>query len=203
MLKSQPTVTLSGNIKLRNLTANKVDVKSNQINRIPFDQMQLVSSSKPFSGTKAFRSLIIGNLTIKQTLNNLSLKFLNEGTAPLELSDGFVFRGNINVRNLNVKTVNGFNISAVMENVFLDGDRNIVRGNLILRNVTNVDKLQVNSIMNVPVENLMTTSTDQVVSTDISITKLFATTVVSNTINDEELSQNIAVVNDVNIIEGK
>jgi hypothetical protein len=83
-----------------------------------------------------------------KTLNNVPLKFLEPKNAEktFELADGFEFQGDINVMK---------NVSAVMKNVFLAGDRNTIRGNFILQNAVSVDNLAVKSLMEVPVENLM------------------------------------------------
>lgn len=205
VLKSHPVLTFSEDLKLKSLTTKKLVVLSNKINEIPLDQIINATSVKQVLGKKVFRSLNVKNLAVSQTLNNVPLKFLEapKDENMLELADGFEFKGDINVKNLKVKALNGFNIPAVLDSVFLAGDRNTIKGNLILTNSVNVDSLVTGSLMEVPVENLMTKSTDQRVAADVFINKFFVSDLKSDSINDEKLSENAALVNEANVIEGK
>jgi hypothetical protein len=119
------------------------------------------------------------------------------------LADGFEFQGDINVKHLIIKSLNGFNVSSVMKNVFLNGDRKTIRGNLILQNVVNVEKLNAKSLMEVSVDDLLTTATNQTIAANVFINKFFTRTLTSSTINGEKLRENVATVNEVNTIEGK
>jgi hypothetical protein len=182
LLKSQPVLALTDQVRLRSFTAKKVVVKANEINDISLNQLLNATSAQQISGTKVFQNLKDGNLTVAETLNNAPQKFLEPKNAEktLELADGFEFQCDINVKNLVVKSVNGFNVSAVMKNFLLAGKRNKIRENLILQNTVSVDNLAEKSLMKVPVENLMTVSTKQNIAASV-----------------ENLSENIA-----NIIDG-
>ena len=204
MLKSQPIITFQDDLKLQSLTTNKLVILKNKINQILLSQIINATSAKQISGMKVLKNLKVKNLVAAQTLNNVPLNFLEPSSDKntLELADGFEFQGDINVKHLKVKSLNGFNVSSVLSNVFLTKDRNIIKGNLILQNVANIDSLVTGSLMEVPVENLMTKSTDQVVTADVFINKFFVRNLISDSINGEDLSENVALVNEENVIEG-
>lgn len=200
LLKSQPLQFIE-QLKFENVTANKLSVVSERINFIKFDQL-LKSSVEEVAELKTFRDLEASNIEIAQTLNNHPLKFLTDDS-PLELSDGFEFLGDINVDNLVVKSINGFNVTSVLQNVFLRNERNTIHGNLIFHNVTNVKDLNIRKLMDIPVEALMTTATDQVILANVSISQFHVTNLMPGSINNEEFNSNVAVINAANDIEGK
>lgn len=200
LLKSQP-LRFIDQLKFENVTANKLSVFSERINFIKFDQL-LKSSVEEVAGLKTFRDLKASNVEIAQALNNHPLKFLTDDS-PLELSDGFEFLGDINVDKLMVKSINGFNVTSVLQNVFLRNERNTIHGNLILHNVTNVKSLNIRKLMDIPVEALMTTGTDQVILANVSISQFHVTKLMPGSINNEEFNSNVAVINAANDIEGK
>lgn len=200
LLKSQPLEFID-QLKFENVTANKLSVFSERINLIKFDQL-LKPSVEEVAGLKTFRGLKASNLEIAQALNNHPLKFLTDDS-PLELSDGFEFLGDINVDKLVVKSINGFNVTSVLQNVFLRNERNTIHGNLILHNVTNVKSLNIRKLMDIPVEALMTTGTDQVILANVSISQFHVTKLMPGSINNEEFNSNVAVINAANDIEGK
>lgn len=205
LLKSSKLMVMTDNVKLRNITASKIVVQSNQINRIPLSQLLNATSTRKVSGTKTFSALRVKDLSVSGTFNNLPLSFMDpsEREKPFELAEGFEFVGDINVKHLRVKSINGFNVPAVMGDVFLKGERNTINGTLIIKSTANVDRLDTKSLMAVPVENLMTTSTDQIIKADLFINKFFVAEMTTDTINDEKLSKNVALANEVNEIEGE
>lgn len=203
-MKSQPILFFNKDLSLKTLTTGKLVILSNKINGIPLSQIVNASSTKPVSGKKIFRSIKVKNLSVSQTLNNVPTNILESSSEkPQELAEGFEFQGDINVKHLKVKALNGFNVSSVLNNVFLVGDRNKIRGNLVLQNVANVDNLVTGSLMEVPVENLMTKSTIQTVAADVFINKFFVRSLRTDLLNDEKLSENVALVNEENLIEGE
>jgi hypothetical protein len=145
----------------------------------------------------------VKNLAVTETLNNVPRSLLEPSSEEKPLAEGFEFLGDINVKHLKVKALNGFNVSSVFNNVFLAGDRNKIRGNLILQSTANVDNLVTGKLMEVPVENLMTKSTEQSVAADVFINKFFVRSLRSDLINDEKLSENVALMDQENVIEGK
>lgn len=179
-------------------------VLSQEINQIRLDRLLKVSSSNKASGPKSFKNLNITDLK-SQALNNIPLSVIDPSTAndPLELTEGFEFQGDINLNHLVVKSINGFNISAILQNVFLLNQQNTIQGNYVVKNVTDVKNLKVNAVMDIPVDSLMTTSTDQTLMADFSISKFHVTTLTSNLTNNEDWKENVALKNAVNVIEGK
>ena len=177
----------------------------NKINQIQLSQMVNATSVKRILGTKLLKNLKVKNLEVAQMLNNVPLNFVESSNdkSTLDLIDGFEFQGDINVKHLKVKSLNRFNVSSVLSNVFLTKDSSTIKGNLILQDIANIDSLVTGSLMEVPVENLMTTSTDQIVTADVFINKFFVRNFISDSINDEDFSENIALLNEENVIEGE
>lgn len=191
---------------LRNVAAKKLTVQSNLINGINLKQLLNATTTRQVSGTKVFKSVQVADLSVQETVNNVPLRFLEPSSdqKPLELRDGFEFQGNINVRHLVVVAgLNGINVTKVMEDVFLNGERSVIRGNLIIKNAATVNQLTTQRIMGIPTNELMTTSTDQIISTNIFINTFHATTLAIKKLNEENLGQVVALINDHNIIEGK
>lgn len=202
--KSQLVYEFDDQIRIENINANKMTVLSQEINRIRLDRLLSVSSSNTVSGSKTFKDLNITDIK-SETLNNIPLSLMDPSAAndPLELAEGFEFQGDINLNHLIVKSINGFNVSAILQNVFLQNQQNTIQGNYVVRNVTAVKSLAINAIMDTPVDSLMTASTDQIMMTNFSISKFHVTTLISNLTNNEKLKHNVALKNEVNVIEGK
>lgn len=205
MLKSAPVFTFPDKIELRNLTSNKLVVALNRINQILLTDLLNSTEALSIRGTKKLQKLNVKELVVLQTLNNIPQTLLEPPAAdrPLELTDGFEFQGEINVKSLNVKTLNGFDVNDILENVFLKNERTELRGNLILRNMTNVNQLKTNQLRDIPVSNFMTTSTNQTVKANVKINKFYVRKLTTNTINNEKLSQIVATIDNPNVVEGK
>lgn len=205
LLKSSPVLTFTEDVKLRNLTSNKLVVRSNRINKIVLTELLNTTSARNIPGTKRLQKLEVKELITLQSMNNVPRNLLErpEADKPLELAEGFEFQGDINVKFLNVKVLNGFDVSAIVENVFLQNEKTVLRGNLFLRSLTNVDQLLADQLMEIPVDNLMTTSTSQTIKADVMINKFYVGKLITNLINNEKLGEIVATVNNVNVIEGK
>lgn len=205
LLKSDKVFTFTDLIELRNLTANKLVVQSNRINRIALTDLLNATHDVNFSGFKMVQNLKVGELTILQALNNVPSGNLERPPAdkPFELAEGFEFIGEINVKSLNVQGLNGFNVTTIMDNAFLQKERAVLRGNLILQSVTNVNQLTVNQLMDVRTNDLMTTSTNQTVKSNVKINKFYVDKLVTDTINNEKLKEIVATVDSLNVVEGK
>lgn len=205
LLKSSPVLIFNDNMKLRNLTVNKLVVQSNRINQIELTELLNTTEVKRVKGLKRIQSLKVKELVTLKALNDLPQEFLEIPSADrlFEETDDHEFEGDVNVRMLNVKALNGLNVSALVENVFLQNERTELRGSLILGNLTNVNELVAKQLLDIPVDNLMTTSTNQTVRTDVRINKFSPVKLNTETINNEKLSQNVATIDNLNFIEGK
>lgn len=193
---------LSGDKQMRDLIANKLIVRSDRINGIDLKEILNKTSTTRIFDVKRFKSLKVGELTTP-LLNTVSLKFLETpANSSLELAEGFVFDGDINVEHLHVKALNGFNVSNLFAGSFLQGEQNVIKGNLILQNTTTVDHLEVLKVQDYDVDKLLTTSTDQHISANVFVNKFYVNKLTTQLINDENLSSNFALTDAVNIIEG-
>lgn len=205
LLRSAQVLIINDEIKMKRMTANKLTVPSNKINQILLDEILNSTSTKNIKGLKRVSSLNVRDLEVKRTLNNLPLTLLkpssNENS--FEIVDELNFLGNVNAKQLNVKSINGFNVSALIENIFLTNERNLIRGSVIVKQLLDVDVLTAKNLFNIPIANLMTTATNQNISADVLISKFAFAKITTNTINDEILRDNIALVNKANVIEGE
>lgn len=201
-LKTSKTFTFSEEIRLRNISAKKLVIKENSINHIELGQLLNTTSTRTVTGKKFFQHVAVDNLRAS-AINNGKLKFLESSGKPIELSTGYEFQGKINVKNLIVKTINELDVKSVFDNAFLVNARNVIQGDLVIQNVTNVNELIASHLINMPTSDAMTTSTDQTVSTDLFVRRFFASNINTSTVNEENLSQNVALVQAENIVEGK
>lgn len=203
-LKSTSPNGLIGDININKLETNKLVITSNKINDIFLENLLNVttSSNRIIRGEKIFKRIKVKNVNIQQTLNNIEVNQLLTSSTKMDLLDSLELFGNINVNNLRVSKLNNVEWQSFYENLFLKDDRDSINGNLIFQNFTKINKITVGFLNGVPVDNLFTTSTDQVIQSDVFVNKFYVENAATNTVNNEKLSENAAVVNQKNIIEG-
>lgn len=185
------------------MVTEKLTVRTQEINEIRLTELLNATTTKSVSGTKFVKTLKVGSLEVAQTLNNLPSKSLEPSGDPIEPVEGLLFQGDINVKHLVVRSMNGFNVAAIMQNVFLNNERNVISGNLIIQNVANANQIFAKNLQDIPVNNFLTTSSEQVVKSDVFINNFHVTKLTSNFTNGEKLSENVALTNVENVIEGK
>jgi hypothetical protein len=198
--KSQPILMLGDDLKFNHLSAKKMTVSSNIINNINLNDLYSATRTKMIPGMKKFKKLKIGELNIGESLNAVPINFLNRNESKIQSTESINFKGDINVQHLKVRFLNGFNVSTLLDEVCLKSTRNTINGDLIVRNALNVKHLVANRINTIPINNFMTTSTDQIIESDLMINKFFATNLFANLINNEDL-RNVALSSEPNVIE--
>lgn len=198
--KSQSTLNLNGQFKLTDLSANKLVVVSNAINHIQLDKLLNATKVQKISGKKTVQSMRANELMVKELLNNVPVKFL-KGNDDVEETEDMAFIGDINASHLNVKVLNGFNVSSLMSQLCLENSRTVVNGDLYIRNALNVKHLFANHIKSIPINNFLTTATDQTIESDVFISKFHANTITAKLVNNEDISTNFALINEENQIE--
>ncbi|CAH1722500.1 unnamed protein product [Chironomus riparius] len=198
--KSQPVITFTDQVKLSNISANKLDIKSNKINLIPLNKLLNATITKSVKGTKNLQTLRIDETQITEMMNNVPLTFLNSTENKLKQSRKINFNGDINVEHLKVKTLNRFDVTKLMNDLYLKDNKTKIQGDLFVRSSFNVENLFANRIKSIPVNNFMTTSTDQEIQSDTLISKFHASVINANAVNAEDTS-NFALINAQNLIE--
>lgn len=203
-LKSTIPNRLFGDINIIKLETNKLVITSNKINDIFLENLLNVttSSNRLIRGEKTFKRIKVKNVNIQQTLNNIEVNQLLTSSSKMDLLDSLELFGDINVNNLRVAKLNNIEWQSFYENLFLKDDRDSINGNLIFQNFTKINKITVDFLNGVPVDNLFTTSTDQIIQSDVFVNKFYVENAATNTVNNEKLSENAAVVNKKNIILG-
>ncbi|XP_070500855.1 uncharacterized protein fs(1)M3 [Chironomus tepperi] len=198
--KSQPILIFTDQVRLSNISANKLDIKSNRINLIPLNKLLNATITKSVKGTKNLQTLRIDETQITEMMNNVPLTFLNSTENKLKQSRKINFNGDINVEHLRVKMLNGFDVTKLMNDLYLKDKRTNIKGDLFIRSLFNVENLIANHIKSIPVNNFMTTSTDQEILSDTLISKFHASVIKANTVNTDDTS-NYALINAQNFIE--
>ncbi|CRL02513.1 CLUMA_CG015260, isoform A [Clunio marinus] len=205
MFRNHPKIMFEDDIKLNTIAAKEINVKSDQINSIKLKLIVLASSPNIIGGLKVIKNLKADRLKVSKAFNNLPVDFLrlpsSNSQEIKQLVKGIEFKGDITVKNLNVTFLNGFNLSALLDNNFVVNDRNVIKGILLLQNITNVNKLYAERIGSSNVAHLMTTSTDQLLHTDLFINKIFSTNLQADKINNENLHETVALANVFNKVE--
>lgn len=200
MSKSSKIHIFNDQLKVNSVTANKLTVMSNKINNIPLENLLNSSRTNHVKGLKNIQKLKVNEIYISDVLNNIPLTFLNATENELKESKKMDFYGDINVRHLNVRNLNGFDVPKELRNLFLKENQTVIQGDLFVRNILNVDNLYGNHIMNIPINNFMTTSTSQTIESDVFIMKFHANLISVNTINNDVVS-NFARTDEANLIE--
>lgn len=194
-------LTINGRTKLIKIATNKVTIKSNVINEISLTDLAKVSADGKMSGAKVASRVIAKNLKIAENLNRIPIQiFLNK---TLSNPTTITVQGNVEVENLNVKTVNNIDFIKFVNDVYLADKNQKIEGNLIFLHAAQIEELNVTQIDDVPVKNLMTTSTDQTILSNVTIEKFFAKSVQPAMLNGEKLSDNVAILGQENIVQGK
>lgn len=203
-LKSTSLNELIDDLNINKLETNKLVIAGKKINDVFLHNLLNVttSSNRLVRGEKIFKWIKVKNVNIQQTLNDIEVKQLLTSSTKMDLLDSLEFFGDINVNNLRVSKLNNIKWQSFYENLFLKDNRESINGNLIFQNFTKINKITVGFLNGVPVDNLFTTSTDQLIQSDVFVNKFFVENAVTSTVNNEKLSQNAAVVNQKNIIEG-
>lgn len=201
VLSSNLELSLSGDTRLLKMQTNKITIDSNMINEISMSEFTKIPVDGKVSGDKVASRVKIKHLKIDESLNRIPIKtFLNKTTSnPTSLT----MQGNIEVENMFVKILNGIDFDKFINDVYVVDGKKQIDGNLIISNAVKVDQLTVDQINEVPVNNLMTTSTEQVVHSNVAIDKFYAQSIISETFNGEKLIENVAVLGQENFIEGK
>ena len=179
-------------------------ITGNKINDISLQNLLNVttSSNRLIRGEKIFKRIKVKNVNIQQTLNDIEVNQLLTSSTKMDLLDNLELFGDINVNNLRVSKLNNIEWQSFYDNLFLKDDRDSINGNLIFQNFTKINKIIVGFLNGVTVDNLLTTSTDQEIQSDVFVNKFYVENAATNTVNNEKLSENAAVVNQKNIIEG-
>lgn len=203
-LKSTSLNELIDDLNINKLETNKLVIAGKKINDVFLHNLLNVttSSNRLVRGEKIFKWIKVKNVNIQQTLNDIEVKQLLTSSTKMDLLDSLELFGDINVNNLRVSKLNNIKWQSFYENLFLKDNRESINGNLIFQNFTKINKITVGFLNGVPVDNLFTTSTDQLIQSDVFVNKFFVENAATSTVNNENLSQNAAVVNQKNIIEG-
>lgn len=203
-LKSTSPNRLIGDLNINKLEANKLVISSNKINDIFLENLLNVttSSDRLIRGEKIFKRIKVKNVNIQQTLNDIEVNQLLTSSTKMDLLDSLELFGDITVNNLKVSKLNNVEWQSFYQNLFLKDDRDSINGNLIFQNFTKINKITVGFLNGVPVDNLLTTSTDQEIQSNVFVNKFFVENAATNTVNNEKLSENAAIINQKNVIEG-
>lgn len=194
-------LTLNGRTRLAKIVATKVNVTSNIINEISLSDLQKISADGKIRGAKVASHVKTKQLKIVDSLNRVPIQtFLNK-TIPDASS--IALHGNIQVENLKVKSLNGIIFDKFASDVYSSDKKQRVEGNLIFSHHISIEELKVDQIEEVPVENLMTTSTEQIVQANVTIQSFYAQSVIPNKLNGEKLRDNVAILGEENIVTGE
>lgn len=155
-------------------------------------------------GEKVLEHIELHKILSSLTVNNVNVSLLKSALNFWEMfPNEFIFQGQVNVKNLHLTALNGFDFNSFFENVHLLNERSRLRGNCFIHNALSANALTTKQIMDLPVTDLMTTSTDQEVAADCSVATFFTSMINSQLVNNEKLNETVALVDSVNFVEGE
>ncbi|XP_063929204.1 uncharacterized protein LOC135141748 [Zophobas morio] len=184
---------VSGFITTNNLQANDIETKS--LNNISVDNIYYKSQPVTIQGLKSFPELKAKNIDTA-TINGIP------GTRVAKLLTNssilkYSFAENVKIDNLWVQNIDGVNFDEFRNSVFRIGHGDTIDGNLIFT------QLQAKEMFFKTLSNqssFFTTSTNQTVTSSITISKIFAENVKTTTINGIDFRNSVATFNDNTII---
>lgn len=105
---------------------------------------------------------------------------------------------------INVKSINGIDWDTFVKSVYRKGVSTAINGNLFVSFPTSTQSILTNEINGVPVANLMTLGTDQVIDTNLFVKEILAPGGVNAKIFNDytDFAQNVALLGTNNVIDG-
>lgn len=178
-------------------------IEEGVINKIPVKHLLNSTSTQMLRGEKVLEHIELHKILSSLTVNNVNVSLLKSAINFWEtFPNEFIFQGQVNVKNLHLTTLNGFDFNPFFQNVHLLNERSRLRGNCFIHNALSTNVLTIKQIMDLPVADLLTTSTDQAVAADCFVATFFTSMVNSQLVNNEKLNETIALVDSVNFVEG-
>lgn len=102
------------------------------------------------------------------------------------------------IDNLNVKKINNVSWDEFQRSVYRIGVTESIKGNLTFANLK-TKHLNLKTLENIDVDKLFTTSTDQIITSDIEFRHIFTKDITANTVNGIRLKEQAALLNTTQI----
>lgn len=195
MVRSRPQ--LLGEVTVDLLTAGKLNLEKNTINGILLSDVVTSDQIEPIFGQKTFDDLSTSSTTL-DTLNGMNFnEFLEEVKRQGDHYEHLDMVGEIFVNDLNVREINGVNWSDFVRNTYRRDKRTTLTGNLVLMNVSHVNNLRTDLLQGRSSDLLMTTTTNQIISSKVILNKFKGHSIKARKINKRKFSD-IAVLGEQN-----
>lgn len=156
-------------------------------------------------GEKFLEKIDLQTITTALTVNNVNVSMLKSATNNFWeiVPNEYIFKGQVNLRNLHLDILNGVVLDSLLKNVFLSFERSRVRGNCLIQDASSTTSLTTNLLMDSLVSDLLTTSTDQSIKADCSVANFYTSNLTTKLINNEKLNETVALANSGNFVEGR
>ncbi|CAH1961343.1 unnamed protein product [Acanthoscelides obtectus] len=190
-LKYKEPQTITGPVKIENITATNLYTSENDG---LFKDMLLKDGDQVISAAVKLKSLKANNgistdaddKDIIENNNQILQKFVE----PLSIPDG-----NVEIENLFVEEINGVNWNEFINSVFVVGNTTHIDGPLFISKLK-TGNLTVKTLNGIPVDKFLTTSTDQVIKSNISFDTIFVKNINVNITNGIRLSTDAVTFED-------
>lgn len=181
----------SNSITVNSLIANNIQVK--RINDIDFGNMCFNNNKDKIVNQKEFTKIEAETLNLDEPkANNLFYQINN-----LDNSEDRIELENLYVENINKMEWKNFTNSLLLKNV-----HNVIRGNVKINSNMVIKKLLLNSLHDIDVNKILTSSTDQTISSDFQLFNVNVDNIISDNINGIDFSQQIATSGSDRIVKG-
>lgn len=190
---------IQGSMTVQNLNSEQIWTESNQLNKIKISSMGLRNKPQIIEHKKSFNAVVVENLQVDQSLNNVDVKnliFNNKNLGNMNVN-------NIKIKNLEVDNINGINFKDFIANAFIKNvsSKIIIDGSLTLENLKGIEQLTARSINSIAVNQMLDLVNEQTINRRVIINQFFVRDMKARTINDiENLKEAVALLGQDNEI---
>ncbi|KAK9890079.1 hypothetical protein WA026_008891 [Henosepilachna vigintioctopunctata] len=187
LLLNNTNTNIRGDVKISNLKT--VAMRVDKLNDINVDDIFIRDRDVIVTGNKTFSQITAGSVESVKILNKPTedvLKLISTDHFPKMMKSP-----NVEIDDLVVEDIDGINWNNFKDSVFRYGDNPAINGNLKLKKFES-NLLDLETLNGVNIENFLTTSTDQNISSSISFRFIYTSNVTANTVNNISLPESVA-----------
>ncbi|XP_077291132.1 uncharacterized protein LOC143914706 [Arctopsyche grandis] len=180
---------------------NIVLVNRKAINDIELDSIVLKGYEGTIMGTKTFDRLTTYEADTERLGKELLTPWIQRSLNNEIPVKNLVVDNNLTVSHLFAKRINGINVTELMDSIYQRGIHGGIEGDITFLSNLNVTSLHTDLMENSKVEEFMTKTTEQTVTSTIKIDRLLSKTINAKSINTLKLNDDVAIIGRKNVVK--
>nr|XP_023020988.1 uncharacterized protein LOC111509460 [Leptinotarsa decemlineata] len=170
--------TITGHISIGNLTASRIYAR--KINDIPMERVLQKGDPQPVQRVTTNKKVDVGE--------QIGLLTQKESASDLPVQSKINFDSNVAIENLEVETINGIDWNEFVNSVFRIGTDSVITGPLTFSKLKTM-RLSLKKLKDLNVADLLTTSTDQTIHSNVEFYRIFSRKISAETVNNVNLRE--------------